>query len=356
MRRFQFFLLFSFILSNQPSLSQEILDGKLLYEEEAGCTSCHGNDGKGEAEGVTLDPPPPDFTDCSFNSREPRRDWQAVIKHGGGARGLSESMPAYGEALSDAQIDAIIDYLKIFCDEPNWPPGELNFRRAQITAKAFPENEALLIPTYSHHQQSAAAAKFVYARRIGRLAQWEIAVPFERERGVASATGFGNIELSAKHVFWHNLKSRAIFSGGMETSLPTRKSFVGIGASEWKIAPYLAAGKAAGAWSVQSNIKYETPLQNVKGGRELFYNLAFTWALTPEKKGFFPMVELNGARNLDTREKTLFLTPQLYIGLVKRGHIAFSFGGQIPAAGDKPFDYRLVSFLLWEYADGGLWW
>ena len=44
------------------------------------------------------------------------------------------------------------------------------------------------------------------------------------------------------------------------------------------------------------------------------------------------------------------------MALVKRGHVAFSFGAQVPVAGTKSFDYRLLGFFLWEYADGGLWW
>jgi hypothetical protein len=38
----------------------------------------------------------------------------------------------------------------------------------------------------------------------------------------------------------------------------------------------------------------------------------------------------------------------IYLGLVKRGHIAVSLGGQIPVAGERPFEYRVVSFPLWE--------
>ena len=356
MRRFQFFLFFSLILTNQPSFSQEILDGKLLYADEAGCASCHGLDGKGEVEGLTLDPAPPDFTDCSFNSREPRKDWQAVIKHGGVARGLSESMPAYEEALSDAQINAIIDYIKTFCTESDWPSGELNFRRPQTTGKAFPENETLLIPTFTKKQNHSFVTKFVYEKRWGKLAQWEVAVPFQHGGKTSSASGVGNIELSVKRVLSHNPQTSTIFSGGIETSLPSGKSAIGIGEGEWKIAPYLAGAKGLGTFFVQSNLKYETPLKSHKGERELFLNLAFTYAMTKEKKGLFPMLEFNGVKNFSAEEKTLLLTPQLYIGLVKRGHIAFSIGSQIPVAGERPFDYRVVSFLLWEYADGGLWW
>jgi mono/diheme cytochrome c family protein len=331
--------------------------GKFLYEEYAGCASCHGADGKGNVEGVTLDPPPPDLSDCSFNSREPRRDWSAVIARGGQARGLSMSMPAYGEVLTPAQIDTIIDYLKTFCADASWPPGELNFRRPQITSKAFPENEALLIPTYTGEGSSSTVAKMVYEKRFGRRGHWEIAVPFANESGPPSAQGIGDIELSVKYVFAQHQPALFILSGGLETALPTGESEIGVGTGTWKLSPYLAAGKGFEAFFIQSSVKYETPLQSNKGESELFYNLAFTLPLTKEKKGLFPMVEFNGITVPRARGRTeLFITPQLYLGLVRRGHIAFSLGSQIPVTRERPFDYRIVSFLLWEYADGGLWW
>jgi hypothetical protein len=68
------------------------------------------------------------------------------------------------------------------------------------------------------------------------------------------------------------------------------------------------------------------------------------------------MLEINGINTQESGKTAWFLTPQLYVGLVKRGHVAVSLGGQIPVAGDRPCDYRIVSFLLWEYAEDGLWW
>jgi mono/diheme cytochrome c family protein len=340
----------------QENGANHIFRGKFLYEEYAGCASCHGADGRGEVEGVTLDPPPPDLSDCSFNSREPRRDWTAVIVRGGSARGLSMSMPAYGEVLTPAQIDTLIDYLKTFCADEGWPPGELNFRRPQITSKAFPENEALLIPTYSDGENASTVAKMVYERRFGRRGHWEIAVPFANESGPPSTRGIGDVELSVKYVFAKHQPSLFILSGGLETALPTGDSEIGVGNGTWKLSPYLAAGKGFEAFYLQSSVKYETPLESNSGESELLYNLAFTLPLTKEKKGLFPMLEFNGITVTETGKTELFITPQLYLGLVRRGHIAFSLGSQIPVSRERPFDYRLVSFLLWEYADGGLWW
>ncbi|MEK7727521.1 MAG: cytochrome c [candidate division KSB1 bacterium] len=340
---------------NAPS-PQLLVDGKFLYNEYAGCASCHGEDGKGQVEGVTLDPPPPDLTDCSFNSREPRRDWRDVINHGGQARGLSMSMPAYGEALTPEQVEASIAYLKKFCTESGWPSGELNFRRAQLTAKAFPENEALLIPNYTRGASHAAATKFVYERRFGKRAQWEVSVPFIAEWQSPNARGLGDVELSAKYVLAHNARAQTILSGGVEAALPTGETALGLGRGTWKLSPYLAAGKGFERLTLQSSLKLEQPLQSEHGAGELFFNLALTLPLTQEKKGLFPMLEANGVKNLESGATQWLLTPQLYLGLVRRGHVALSFGGQIPVSGARPFDYRLVSFFLWEYGDGGLWW
>jgi len=341
----------------QAEEPQNVLDGEFLYQEYAGCASCHGADGKGGVEGVTLDPPPPDLTDCSFNTREPRRDWQAVIAHGGPARGLSMTMPAYDEALTPEQIAAIVEYVKTFCAErEKWPAGELNFRRPHLTSKAYPENEALFIPDYAHGESPAATAKFVYERRFGSRANWEVTLPYTAEWASPTSSGVGDLEVSAKYAILYDYAALTIVSGGIEVGMPTGKSAVGIGSGVWKASPYIAAGKGFAGFTLQASVKLETPLQPEAGETELSYNLAFTLPLTQEKKGFFPMVEVNGISNMENGQSQLLLTPQLYIGLVKRGHVAFSLGGQIPVAGEKPFDYRLLGFLLWEYADGGIWW
>lgn len=334
----------------------KILDGKLLYEDYAGCAGCHGWDGKGQVEGVTLDPPPPDLSDCGFNTREPRRDWKAVMVHAGPARGLSMAMPGFNDALTDEQVEAIISYLKTFCADRNWPQGELNFRRPQITSKAFPENEAVLVSHFTRRRNNVTQTKFVYERRWGSRGQWEIAVPFAAERAKPATNGLGDVEVSAKYVLAHDYSALAIFSGGLEVALPTGKSALGMGNGTWKASPYLAAGKGFAHFMLQSSVKLEKPLQQNQGETELLYNLAFTLPLTNEKKGFFPMLEANGVTNVENGATQWLVTPQLYVGLVKRGHIGLSLGGQIPVAGERPFDVKLLGFLLWEYADGGLWW
>src|SRR5262245_12708333 len=110
--------------------------GEELYR--AGCAACHGPDGRGMPQStVGFDTPLPDFTDCAFATPEPDSDWAAIIHRGGQARAFNRLMPAFGELLSDAAIQKVIDHLRRFCTSRKWPRGDLNFPRALVTEKAF---------------------------------------------------------------------------------------------------------------------------------------------------------------------------------------------------------------------------
>ena len=73
----------------------------------------------------------PDFTDCAGTTPEPNGNWKAVIVHGGPSRGLSQIMPAFGDLLTDEQINDVIAYMRGFCKNVHHDPlGELNLPRA----------------------------------------------------------------------------------------------------------------------------------------------------------------------------------------------------------------------------------
>ena len=117
-------------------------DGEYIFRNN--CATCHGPDGKGSPQSVIgFEAPLPDFTDCSTNTVEPFGDWSSVVHRGGPIRGLDHHMPAFGDALSDAQIESVIKYLWTLCDNAAWPRGDLNFPRAFFTEKAFPESETV---------------------------------------------------------------------------------------------------------------------------------------------------------------------------------------------------------------------
>ena len=120
--------------------------GEVIYK--TGCIACHGSEGKGAPQSMTVFKRPdtfPDFTDCAGTTPEPNGNWKAVIVHGGPSRGLSQIMPAFGDLLTDKQINDVVAYMRGFCKNVHHDPlGELNLPRALVTEKAFPENEIVV--------------------------------------------------------------------------------------------------------------------------------------------------------------------------------------------------------------------
>jgi hypothetical protein len=114
----------------------------------ATCAACHGDDGRGRSSSeLGFDVALPDFTDCDFAVREPNSDWYAIAHRGGPIRGFNRLMPAFGEALSAAELEAALVRIRQFCTDARWPRGELNLPRALFTEKAYPEDEAVITTT-----------------------------------------------------------------------------------------------------------------------------------------------------------------------------------------------------------------
>src|ERR1700730_1288142 len=90
---------------------------------KAACAACHGADGRGtpqEIAGFTKPRTFPDFTACDQTTPEPNINWKDVILHGGPARGFSDIMPSFSEALTAEQIDDVIAFLRGFCKNCHW--------------------------------------------------------------------------------------------------------------------------------------------------------------------------------------------------------------------------------------------
>src|SRR6185436_18698303 len=166
------------------------------------CATCHGIDGRGSPQSVVgFDVPFPDFTDCSINTPEPGGDWSSVIHRGGTIRGLDHHMPAFGDALSDDQIDKAVRYLWTFCGDSSWPRGDLNLPRAFFTEKAFPENEVVWTTGVTTTGVKGVTNQIVYEHRIGARSQYEITVPFDLQQqsiGGAWSRGLGDVEVAIR--------------------------------------------------------------------------------------------------------------------------------------------------------------
>jgi len=109
--RLSLILAVSFFISTAQAA--DIAAGKVKFDQL--CATCHGANGKGDGPAsAALNPKPRNFADAALMSKKTDADLAKVIKNGGAANGLSPVMPAWGAALSDADIANVIAYIRSF--------------------------------------------------------------------------------------------------------------------------------------------------------------------------------------------------------------------------------------------------
>jgi len=327
----------------------------------AACAACHGNDGRGRsAAELGFDLPMPDFTDCSFATREPDSDWYAIVHDGGPARAFDPLMPAFGEALSSEEMHRILEHMRTFCSDDRWPRGELNLPRPLVTGKAYPEDEAVVTVTIPEDGDNIDT-KWIYEKRIGPRSQFEIAVPLSSIDTSPSGnrkTNVGDIALGFKHALYHGLASGSIFSAGVEVVLPTGDEDEGFGKGSTIFEPFLAYGKilpsdsfvqlhALGEFASDGDVSDEVAFRAALGR---------TWASGPNGFGraWTPMVETLVFRELEDGADTMVdIVPQFQVSLPTRQHILFNAGVRIPVNHTEGRDVEFMMYLLWDWFDGG---
>jgi hypothetical protein len=332
-----------------------------VYEER--CASCHGAGGRGDGPALATAPiQPPDFADCSFAAREPDADFQAVVGGGGPARGFSPLMPAHAGLLDERAVRDVIAYVRSFCADPRWPRGELNLPRPIFTEKAFPEDEAVLEWRANLEDDGLVEADLLFEKRIGPRSQVELAL-----RGVAREepapgddwhAGGGDLFLGAKHVLFHDLERGAIVSVGGELRLPTGDEDRGLGVGTTVVEPYLAWGQLLGGNAFfQLQILGELPLDEdpVQPQAQLRAAVGWSFAQRPFGRVWTPMLEVIWTAVFDGPvHHEVDLVPQFQATLSQRQHVRLAVGARLPVdeSGRRPA--RLVTYLLWDWFDGGL--
>ena len=85
------------------------------------CATCHGTSGKGDGPAAPADPKPRDFTKAEFKYDANKdgkpgedADLELIIKNGAAAYGGSPLMVGWGAALSDADVQNVIAYVRTF--------------------------------------------------------------------------------------------------------------------------------------------------------------------------------------------------------------------------------------------------
>jgi hypothetical protein len=325
----------------------------------AACAACHAIDGTGSPQTlVGFDDPIPDFTDCSFATPEAAADWFAVAHAGGPVRAFSRRMPSFGAALSEGELERIIDHVRGFCDDKAWPRGELNLPRALVTEKAYPENEALLTTSIQKGAARELTNEFIYERRFGTRNQFEIAVPLtmQANEGDRWLRGLGDIAVAVKRAVYHNARAGSIFSVGGELVLPTGKEGEGLGRGTMIFEPFLSAGQILPHEAfVQAQAGLELP-RSRDHEREAFWRgvLGMTFVQGRFGRSWTPMIEAAAVRELEAGQRPQWdVLPQLQVSLSKRQHILVSGGVRIPVNQREGRHPQVLTYLLWDWFDGG---
>jgi hypothetical protein len=262
---------------------------------------------------------PADLASCAASTPETEDQWIGIVARGGAAYGLSLDMPAYGEAGTPEQIRMVVRYVRSLCRERGWPPGELNFPRAFLAEKAFPENELVLV---AH----AAEQQFIFEHRVGRRWQYEV-----EGRSVFDSLDrpFDGVSIAVKYNVWHSVHHRSLATLGLEVTPPIGRQ------SLWEVEPFLSAGAQRGGFVAQAQalIGWEET-EGVTGAMRI--------GLGHQAGRFVPMLEAQVSEDL-----TWY--PQVWFRLSRLGHVAGSAGAELGTGRAK-----LIGFLLWDFGDAPL--
>ena len=347
------------VASSAVAAQAEDASGQALYQQA--CAACHGADGRGAPRTtVGFDVPLPDFTDCAFSTVEPDADWMAVSHDGGPARAFDRRMPAFGDALTDAELQRALDYVRSFCSHRAWPRGELNMPRPLVTEKAFPENEAVWTATANATGRAHLGNELLYEQRLGARTQYEVVIPVLAQRGDADGwnRGLGDVAFALKHVLTHSAARGHILSAAGELILPTGKESLGLGSGTTIFEPFVAVGQLFPADSfVQAQAGAELPFDTARAGREVFWRVAVGKTFTQGRFGraWSPMVEWLAARELEDDARVHWdVVPQMQITLNRRQHIMVNVGVRMPVNDRAGRGTRVITYFLWDWFDGGL--
>jgi hypothetical protein len=334
---------------------QDLRTGRQVYDTI--CTTCHGPDGRGGVNpGIEAVIKPPDFTDCAFANREPDRGFLAVAHLGGPARGFSPLMPSWATSFTEAELALAVAHIRTFCTDTRWPRGELNLPRPLVTAKAFPEDEAV-VTTAS--QSGRVVTKFIYERRFGPLNQVEIILPLSSAKpatGDRYSTGLGDIALEYKRVLAHDLKRGNILSVTSEFLLPTGSESKALGGGTAVFEPFVTFGQRLPHDSfVQAQVGVALPFARGHDN-EVFWRAALgrTFEYPRFGRQWSPMLELLAARPLATGARIEWdLLPGAQVTLNARQHVRIAAGLRVPVTDAGTRARTAIVYLLWDWYEGG---
>ena len=347
-----------------------IRGGKALFQ--AACAACHGPNGEGTPQSIAGFERPdtfPDFSGCDQSAPEQTRNWKAVIRDGGPARGFSEIMPAYGDVLTSEQMDELVVFMRGLCKEEGWAVGELNVPRALVTEKAFPESETVLTTSINAQGAPGINNELAYERILGKRDQLEVAIPFGwvHKPGGGFTAGIGDIALAIKHVAFAHLddpgfrpynSTGSILSFQAEIALATGNEARGLGSGETTIGLAAAYDRLLPAQvfvQIQGGVDLPFNAEHVPRSAYLRTAVGRSFSGLAEKRLWTPMLEFLGERDLVSGATTHWdVLPEFQVTLNRRQHVRAALGYRIPLNDTAERSRALMFYFMWDWFDGGL--
>jgi hypothetical protein len=337
----------------------DAVNGETIYRN--GCVACHGATGQGAPDTSTEFVRPdtfPDFTRCDQTTAETNMAYKAVIVGGGPNRGFSQIMPAFGDALTSAEIDDVIAYLRRFCRDNRWARGELNLPRALVTEKAYPEDELVVSTAVNASGAPGFVTDIIHEQRFGIHNQIEVDVPVNvmdldhQYRG-----GLGDITLGLKREVFSNLRSGSILSLQGGVLVPTGNRARGFGAGTTTFEPFAAFDQlfSTNTW-LQFQFGADLPRHTDVAPQSIFGRAAVGQTFAGRNRLgrlWSPMVELLADRDLTDTAKTNWSgLPEMQVTLSRRQHVRFDIGVREPLNNRALQTRQVIFYLLWDWADG----
>lgn len=337
--------------------------GAVVYK--SGCIACHGADGQGADQSLTVFLRPdtfPDFTRCDQTTPEPDSNWKAVIVHGGLNRAFSQIMPAFDKTLTDEQINDVIAYMRGFCTKhPDYPRGELNLPRAIVTEKAFPEDELVVSNGANATGAPTWTTDIIREQTWGGRNQLEVDVPINYDsQPDGYSVGVGDITVGLKRELFSSLRTGSILSAQGGFLLPTGDKYRGYGAGTGTFEPFAAFDQLFPENTfVQLQFGGDVPFNTDYTSRSLFARAAVGQAL-PLDHGlgrlFSPLCEFLVDREFTAgATSNLDILPQMQVTISARQHVRASVGYRDPVTHTHGRDAQVTFYVLWDWADGKLW-
>ena len=272
-------------------------------------------------------------------------------------RALDRHMPAFGDALSPAEIRLAISHIRTFCSNPAWPQGDLNLPRAFFTEKAFPENEAVWTFAMGGRQERSFESVLIYEQRLGARNQIELAAPIDAFKDASGewSRGLGDVALAFKRTFHASMQRGQIGAAGIEVILPTGDASDGLGNGFTVFEPFAMWGQTLPRNSfVQLHAGIELPSDS-SAPREGFVRSAVGTTFAGDRgfgRAWSPQLEVLWARP-EGASSEWDVVPQLQVTLSKLQHVMLAVGARVPITQRDERRPQALIYLLWDWFDGG---